>query len=180
MTMAQNTSQNTSVNISADLMYIATIVGMWKMFEKAGEPGWPSLIPFYNMYKFCEVTMANPWYWLRFFVFVIPVVGWVLGIYFMYQLSVATARAYGKPDSWKWGYLLLSGVFYCITGFDQSEYYGPLGAGDHRTTQAKESKTVSFDVVKNSPEVRTEPAPQAPAAEAPAEDIDFEFDQPVE
>ena len=181
MTMVQETSQNTGVSYTADIMSIATIVGMWRMLEKAGEPGWASLIPFYNLYKFCGVTIGNPWYWLRFFVFIIPVVGWVAGIYFMYQLCVATALAYGKPDSWKWGYLFLSGIFYCITGFDQSEYYGPMGVGDHRTAQAKESKTVSFDVTKTAP-VQETPVQETPvqAEKAPEEDVDFFFDQPEE
>ena len=182
MTMVQET-QNTSVSYTADIMGIAAIVGMWKMFEKAGEPGWPALIPFYNMYKFCGIVMGNPWYWVRFFVFIIPIIGWIPGFYFLYQMCKATAKAYGKPDTWTWGYMFLSGIFYCITGFDSSEYYGPMGVGDRRTTQAKESKTVNFDVVKD------EPAPQyqdlsdqvkVDAAPAQDETVDFQFDQPEE
>ena len=49
MTLAQDASQNTSVSYTADIMGIAAIVGMWKMLEKAGEPGWAALIPFYNI-----------------------------------------------------------------------------------------------------------------------------------
>ena len=198
MTMVQET-QNTSVSYTADIMGIAAIVGMWKMFEKAGEPGWPALIPFYNMYKFCGIVMGNPWYWVRFFVFVIPIVGWIAGIYSLWQMCKATALAYGKPDSWAWGYLFLSGVFYCITGFDQSVYYGPMGVGDHRTATAKESKTVNFDVVRNQPDVQARPVEVEPASEfrsfqdysqqtkvdasqKPAEEetVDFIFDQPEE
>lgn len=179
MTLAQDASQNTSVSYTADIMGIAAIVGMWKMLEKAGEPGWAALIPFYNMYKFCGVVMGQPWYWVRFLVFIIPIVGWIAGIYFTWQMCKATALAYGKPEGWAWGYLFLSGVFYCITGFDQSEYYGPMGVGDRRTTQAKESKTVNFDVVKNEPEAYTRPQEEI-KTEAPAETVDFNFDQPEE
>ena len=73
LAIAQDASQNTSVSFTADIMGIAAVVGMWKMFEKAGEPGWPALIPFYNLYKFCTITMGQPWYWLRFFVFIIMI-----------------------------------------------------------------------------------------------------------
>ena len=90
MTLAQDASQNTSVSYTADIMGIAAIVGMWKMLEKAGEPGWAALIPFYNMYKFCGVVMGQPWYWVRFLVFIIPIVGWIAGIYFTWQMCKAT------------------------------------------------------------------------------------------
>ena len=183
LSMAQDVSQNTSVSYTADIMSIASIVGMWKMFEKAREPGWAALIPFYNLYKLCTITMGQPWFWLRFFVFIIPIIGWIPGFYFLYQMCKATAQAYGKPDTWTWGYMFLSGIFYCLTGFDSSEYYGPMGVGDRRTTQAKESKTVNFDVEKD------EQAPQyqdfsdqtkVDAAPAEEETVDFHFDEPVE
>ena len=193
MAMAQDVQQNTSVSYTADIMGIAAR----KMFEKAGEPGWPALIPFYNMYKFCGLVMGNPWYWLRYFVFIIPIFGWIAGIYFLWQMCKATALAYGKPDSWAWGYLFLSGVFYCITGFDNSEYYGPMGIDDRRTNQAKESRTVNFDVMKDQPEAQARPDVTEDAAQGyqdfsqqtkvdetvrmPEEEtVDFIFDQPEE
>ena len=30
------------------IMTIATIAGMWKMFVKAGRPGWAAIVPFYS------------------------------------------------------------------------------------------------------------------------------------
>ena len=30
------------------IVTIATIVGMWKMFDKAGRPGWAAVVPFYS------------------------------------------------------------------------------------------------------------------------------------
>ena len=195
MTMVQS-AQDSGANYTLDIMSIASVVGMWKMLEKAGEPGWSALIPFYNMYKFCGAVMGNPWYWLRFFVFIIPIIGWIAGLYFMYEMGKATAKAFGKPEGWAWGYLLLTGIFYCITGFDQSEYYGPYGVSDNRTAQAKQSKTVSFDVVKNQPARAEEPQvrpaetiepvtpvePVTPLENAApkAEEVEFIFDQPEE
>jgi hypothetical protein len=164
---------------------VATIVGMWKMFEKAGEPGWPALIPFYNVYKLCEITMGNPWYWLRLFVFCIPIIGWVAGFYFLFQMYKATAISYGKPDTWAWGLLFLSPIFYCIIGFGDAEYYGPMGIGDNRTGSAREAKTVNFDVIKNEPardgnqEYRKEVTVE-PVEEKKEETVDFYFDQPEE
>ena len=140
------------------IWWIIGAIGLWKMFEKAGEPGWIGIIPLYRDYKLCEKVMGNPWYWLRELVLVIPVIGWVGYIYFKYQIGKATARAYGKPDSWAWGYALLDVIFYCITGFDNSDYYGPYGSGDRRTGEARQARTVDFDVVKPTVEpYRSEP-----------------------
>ena len=172
-------ADNTSTTTTFDLFSVLTIVGLWKMFNKAGQPGWPSLIPFYNTYKLCEITMGNPWYWLRLLVFFIPVVGWIAGFYFLYQMGKATALSFGKTEGWAFGYAFLSGIFYCITGFDSSEYYGPMGAGDNRTQNAREAKTVNFDVIKNEPsqgrdDIRVEEVRKS------EEDVDFFFDQPEE
>ena len=144
--------------------YIIMAIGLWKMMEKAGEPGWVGIIPFYNQYKLCEKVMNNPWYWVRLFIVIIPIVGWFMYFYFAYQMGKATAKAYGQPEGWAWGYTFLAPVFYCITGFGQYNYYGPFGVGDARTGEARQARTVDFDVVDKQP--------------APAEsDIEFDFHQ---
>ncbi len=193
LSYAQNQSAGSS---TIEVIFsIASIVGLWKMFEKAGSEGWPAIIPFYNVYKLCEITMARPWYWLRMFVFCIPVVGWIAGVYFLYQMSKATAAAYGKTEGWAFGYLLLSPVFYCITGFDDSVYYGPMGIGDNRTSDARGAKTVNFDVVENdtnphrnnqyedySAQTRVDAvgSMKSQAKQSQEDTVDFFFDQPEE
>ena len=51
---------------------VVTIIGMWKVFEKAGYAGWKSIIPFYNMYIITEISGQNGWLFLLSF---IPFVG---------------------------------------------------------------------------------------------------------
>ena len=151
--------------------WILGVVGLWKMFEKAGQPGWAGIIPFYNMYKLCEIVIGDPWYWLRL---LIP----FYNIYVYYVIGKATARAYGKPDGWAWGYFFIANVFYMITGFDDSTYYGPQGVGDHRTGEAREARTVDFDVQKNPAPVAEPVETAAPVAEeVKAEDVEFDFHQ---
>ena len=173
----ENSSQGSGMSM---IWYVLGAVGLWKMFEKAGVPGWTGLIPFYRDYKLCEKVMGDPWYWVREFVAVIPVIGWIGYIYFVYQIGKATALAYGKPESWAWGYTFLGPIFWAITGFDASDYYGPYGKGDRRSSDARQAKTVDFDVIKNDP-VRVDPAPQAQKAAAAKEesDVDFDFNQDI-
>ena len=179
LTYAQESSEGTST-ISV-IFNLASIVGLWMMFQKANEPGWKAIIPFYNEYTLCKKVMGDPWYWLRLFVVIIPVIGWIAFLYFEYQIGKATARAYGQPDSWAWGYTFLSPVFYCITGFGSYSYYGPMGIGDTRTHEARGARTVDFDVTKNetpaAPEATAAPAgPEVKTAHS-EEAVDFEFSQ---
>lgn len=177
---AAQQTQNGGTSTFELIWYVASVVGMWKMFEKADRPGWPALIPFYNSYKQCEIVMGNPWYFLRLFVVVIPVIGWIAGIYFYFQIAKATALAYGKPETWSWGYLFLTPVFYCMTGFGDADYYGPMGVGDTRTEAARGARTVDFDVVRNeAPQNYTDLSDQTRMnASEEAETVDFTFDQP--
>lgn len=177
-TLASYAQESEGSSMLSTLIWAATAVGLWKMFEKAGEPGWAGLIPFYNMYKLCDKVMANPWYWLRLFVVCIPVFGWIGMIYFEYQIGKATARAYGQPDSYAWGYTFLAPVFYCITGFGNYDYYGPYGEGDRRTSEARQAKTVDFDVIRETPAARPVVEPVVEEVKPKTEsEVEFDFNQ---
>ena len=178
--LAAAQENSTGSSAFSTILSIATIAGLWKMFTKAGEPGWISLIPFYNEYKLCEKVMGNPWYWLRLLVVIIPLIGWVAFFYFQFQIGKATAKAFGQPESWAWGYTFVSPVLYCITGFGNYEYYGPNGERDKRTGDARQAKTVDFDVIKNEPVTPVRETPVAPAGDPnEAGDVEFIFDQDI-
>ena len=131
--------------------------------------------------------MGNPWYWLRLCVVIIPFVGWIAALYFAYQMYRAVALAYGKPETWAWGMIFLTPVFFCMLGFGDAAYYGPMGEGDKRTSQARAAKTVNFEVVEDRKEEpvqhRQEPVVEEvkPEEVKPEEsNVDFNFDEPVE
>ena len=94
------------------------IVAEWKMFEKAGEAGWKSLIPLYNAYIFVKIVDGNG---LKFLLLLVPIVNVVYYII----LSFRTAKAYGKGTGFGFGLLLLPNVFTPILGFGAAEYSGP-------------------------------------------------------
>jgi hypothetical protein len=75
-------------------------------------------------------------------------------------------------------------VFYCITGFGDAEYFGPLGIGDKRTAYERGARTVDFDVTKNVPQQTQyqDYQDQAKTTEAGNEEetVDFIFDEPTE
>ena len=48
------------------------IAGMWRMFSKAGQPGWASIVPVYNLVVLLQIAGRPVWWLLLFF---IPFVG---------------------------------------------------------------------------------------------------------
>lgn len=91
------------------------IVCHWKIFTKAGQEGWKSLIPFYNAYVQLQIT-KQPTIWLLYFF--IPFVNIYFGIKHIHGLS----RAFGKDVGFTVGIILLPIVFYPILAFGDSKY----------------------------------------------------------
>lgn len=96
---------------------VLAIVAMWKIFEKAGEPGWAAIIPVYNIYVLFKITWGNGW---KFLFLLIPIANIVFAIITMVKL----AKAFGKSGGFAVGLIFLSIIFYCILAFDQSQYLG--------------------------------------------------------
>lgn len=97
---------------------VLSIVAFWKIFTKAGRPGWASIVPFYNTYCMYDISFGNGWLFLLTFV---PCVNIVFGIMMLFKL----AKAFGKGTGFGFGLLFLNTIFVLILGFDSSEYIGP-------------------------------------------------------
>ena len=101
-------------------IYVLAIIGFWKMFEKAGEPGWKALIPIYNLYILFKIAWGNGILFLLLFV---PAANFIILI----MLQFKVARAYGQGDAYAFGLIFLPYIFYLVLGFGDSEYVGPDG-----------------------------------------------------
>lgn len=125
---------------------ILTTIGKWKVLEKAGKPGWPALIPYYNTFQLCEITgirpiwiIANllftaggsiitgilsaiPFLWL--IATVVSTASFAISVYFAIILNISLAKSFDKEDTFAIGLILLPPVFYMILGLDSSKYKG--------------------------------------------------------
>ena len=99
---------------------IVSIIAQWKIYEKAGKPGWTVLIPFYNIIVLLEIV-GKPIWWI--FLFLIPGVNMIFGIWITNLLS----KSFGKDEAFTLGLILLSFIFYPILGFGDAKYQGPAG-----------------------------------------------------
>lgn len=102
-------------------IWVISIIGMWRAFEKAGKPGWAALIPIYNIVVMIEIV-GKPMIWLLWVL--LPCVNWVFGIW----LTNLISKSYGKDEGFTVGLLLLPWIFWPILGFGNAKYHGPSAA----------------------------------------------------
>lgn len=98
---------------------VLLIVGLWKLFVKAGHPGWACLIPIYNIYIMLKIAGRPGWWLLLLF---IPLVNVVINVI----IAIDIAKAFG--ESGVFGFFLnflLGGIGYVILGFGNYQYLGP-------------------------------------------------------
>ena len=101
---------------------VVVIIGMWKVFEKAGQPGWAVLIPFYNAYILLRIAGRRGW-WLV--LYLIPLVNFVIAII----VSIDIAKAFGQSGAFGFFLLFLLGcIGFPMLGFGNYRYQGPAVA----------------------------------------------------
>ena len=97
---------------------ILMIAAWWKIFTKAGQPGWACIIPIYNLYVWCKIV-GRPWWWIL--LMLIPLVNFIILIILIIDL----AKSFGKGVGFGIGLLLLAVIFFPILGFGSAQYQGP-------------------------------------------------------
>src|SRR3989440_8724987 len=103
------------------LIALLLIVAMWKVFTKAGQPGWASIIPIYNLYVWCKIV-GRPWWWIL--LMLIPFVNFIILII----LCIDMAKSFGKGAGFGIGLAFLGIIFWPILGFGSAQYQGPAVA----------------------------------------------------
>jgi len=124
-----------SIGIFALIFYILMIIAYWKIFTKAGEKGWKSIIPIYNIYVFCRIIGISFWV----YILGIPIVIGILlsvapsrivtiasGIYSLFLLiyiAIKLGDAFKKSILFKIGLIILPNIFLLILAFGGSKYH---------------------------------------------------------
>lgn len=99
------------------LFLVLLIIPFWKVFTKAGQSGWKSIVPVYNTYVM-TVIAGLPWYF--FIGFFIPVVGLAVAIAVNYHISLR----FGHGMGFAIGMTFLPFIFWPILGYGASTYNG--------------------------------------------------------
>lgn len=107
------------------VLYFAFIIflvaSIWKIFTKAGQPGWAALVPIYNLVVLLQVV-GRPIWWIV--LMLIPLVNLVIFI----MVAIDLAKSFGKGAGFGIGLAFLGFIFYPILGFGSAQYVGPAAA----------------------------------------------------
>ncbi len=104
------------------VVFVITIIAEWRIFTKAGEAGWKSLIPIYNAVVLFKIAGLSPLWVLGYLAAVIPVVGTFVALGITIYLMINLAKAFGKGTGFAVGLILLNTIFILILGFGSAEY----------------------------------------------------------
>jgi hypothetical protein len=111
---------DTLLALGAGLVMIAVliavlIIGVWKVFTKAGKPGWASIVPIYNMMVMAEITGKPNWWGL---LCLIPFVGFIFAIILLHGVAEKFGKGIGMTI------LMIFGIGWLILGFGSAQYQG--------------------------------------------------------
>ena len=109
------------LGIGVMICYFAVIIlmiaGMWKIFVKAGKPGWAAIVPIYNLVVLLEIV-GKPIWWI--ILMIIPLVNLIVYIIILIEL----AKRFGKGIGFALGLLFLPFIFFPVLGFGSAQYHG--------------------------------------------------------
>lgn len=105
--------------ICETIVILLLIAAMWKIFSKAGQPGWAAIIPIYNWIVWCKIV-GRPAWWVLLLLICFPI--------FYIILCLDLAKSFGKGGGFAVGLILLSIIFFPILGFGSATYQGPAAA----------------------------------------------------
>ncbi|MFM8550451.1 MAG: DUF5684 domain-containing protein [Verrucomicrobiota bacterium] len=101
---------------------VVVVVGMWKTFEKAGQPGWAAIVPFYNLVVMFRIGGQSGWFALAILLNLIPLIGGLAWLGILIWNHVNISKRFGHGVGFAIGLVLLSPIFWLILGFGSSKY----------------------------------------------------------
>ncbi len=131
------------------ILAVLTIIAWWKIFKKAGQPGWKSIIPLYDGHVLYGICWRPLYFWLTalfvggseviyelcikeqaqpsIVLSLLAIAMGVVGIVFIVKFCLKLARSFGKSVGFAIGLILLNTIFILILGFGKAEYVGNMG-----------------------------------------------------
>ncbi len=101
---------------------LLVVVGMWKTFDKAGQPGWAAIVPFYNLVVMFRIGGQSGWFALSYLLNFIPIIGSLAFLGILVWNHVNISKRFGQGVGFAIGLVLLAPIFWLILGFGSSKY----------------------------------------------------------
>ncbi len=131
------------------VVVLLLIIAQWRIYSKAGQPGWACIIPIYNLVVYMQI-IGRPISWLMIYIgcLVIYFIGFGMimngslmgglltsigGLVLLVISIIDTnrlSRSFGKGAGFTAGLIILPFIFMPILGFGSAQYIGPNGVGE--------------------------------------------------
>ncbi len=122
--ITQSAGGGAGIGIGMIIFYVILIVGLlainWKIYEKAGKPGWTGIVPIYNLYILTEIV-ARPMLW--FILTLVPCVNIVI----LLIMQMDLLKSFGKP-AWAIFVPIYNIVVLAQMAFGDATYTKPVRA----------------------------------------------------
>ena len=101
---------------------VVMLASWWKVFVKAGQPGWAAIVPIYNIIVLLQVVGKPLWWIVLSMIPLVNIAVWIM-------VSIDLAKCFGKSSGFGIGLVFLGFIFFPILGFGSARYLGPVGGG---------------------------------------------------
>lgn len=119
------------IALIAIVVGIIAIVAYWRIFTKAGKPGFASIIPFYSQYVLFDITTGYGILILPYFIismalgfFDLQLLNYVFSAVVNIYISYRLAKCFDKGIGYTLGLIFLQPIFICMLAFGDAEYIG--------------------------------------------------------
>ena len=116
---SQYYSDNPSASFGTIVSVVLILAGMWKVFQKAGIPGWHAIIPFLNVYDLCRIGSTKNVILRTVICCLLPIL--------LIVTYIRISKSFGHGGLFGIGMFFLGWIFFPILGFGSSQYLGPRG-----------------------------------------------------
>jgi hypothetical protein len=107
---------STTYGVIGFIVYVITVIALWKVFTKAGHAGWLAIIPIVNLFVLTKIAGFSYWMGL---LYLIPIVNIILHI----VVALRVGKGFGKGAGFSIFLLwLFSFIGYLILGFGSDTY----------------------------------------------------------
>lgn len=125
------------ISILASILFMSKRIGMWKLFEKAGEREWKSIVPIYNQITLLKMCKLKPIFILLYIDFIVPAIGYVAGrdvkwmtivmlvglVIYRFMISIRLGQAFKKGDVFSFFLAFFPSILLPVLGCSKNEMY---------------------------------------------------------
>ena len=125
------------ISIFASILFMSKRIGMWKLFEKAGEREWKSIVPIYNQIVLLKMCKLKPIFILLYIDFIIPAMGYLAGrdvkwmtivmlvglVIYRFMISIRLGQAFKKGDVFSFFLAFFPSILLPVLGCSKNEMY---------------------------------------------------------